>query len=69
MFFWLDVGVIFDSVSGHLDTLLNLLIRILSGKDDRFSFNDFVFTINEIGFGSNELVENCGLFNYFLSDG
>lgn len=66
--FWLNISVVLNSISWYLNGLLYLFVRILSWKNNRLSFNYFVFSINEFRFGSDELVQNSGLFNNLLSD-
>lgn len=68
VFFWLDVSIILDFVSRNLNRFLNLLIRKLGWKHNRFSFNYFIFSVNELRFSSNEFIQNGWLFNNLLSN-
>lgn len=68
MFFRLNISVILDFISWNLNCFLNLFIRVLSGKNNWFSFNNLVFSINKFWFCSDEFVKNSRLLNNFLSD-
>lgn len=68
VFLGLYISVVINIISWNLDIFFDFFISILNWENNRSSINYFVFSVNELGLSSDNLVQNCWLFNEFLSN-